>query len=261
MTAPGADFGAEANFAVLFATLRTAQLLSGERDRVNELVLRVKPGSGTLAKVRAELDRSLRAALSGIGFTFTTGSQEAARRLLYKDSEGDQQMMDIFAALLLGAAAFAAFNLISRTIEAQRREIGIGMALGVSPRALARRSLLLGGQVAALGIALGIPAGFAANALVDVVMQSFFPLPVLRTPMQIGVFIQGAAHGVAVSLLATVIALRRALAVTPLEAISVGARAAKSSGLAWLTRGIRLRAAPSPTCRCETSCARPGARS
>ena len=240
VTAPGADFGAEANFAVLFAPLRTAQRLSGERGRVNELVLRVKPGAGTLARVQSELDRSLRAALPGMGFTFTAGSQEPARRLLYKDAEGDQQMMDIFAALLLGAAAFAAFNLISRTVEAQRREIGIGMALGVSPRVLARRPLLLGGQVALLGIVLGIPAGFAANAWLRSVMQSFFPLPVLKTPMQIGVFIQGAALGLAVSLLATLIPLRRALAVTPVEAISVGARAAKSSGLAWLIRGLRL---------------------
>ena len=240
VTAPGADFGAEANFAVLFAPLRTAQALSGERDRVNELVLRVKPGAGTLARVQAELGGSLRAALPGTGFTFTTGSQEPARRLLYKDAQGDQQMMDVFAALLLGAAAFAAFNLISRTIEAQRREIGIGMALGVSPRVLARRPLLLGGQVALLGIALGIPAGFAANAWLRSVMQSFFPLPVLKTPMQIGVFIEGAALGLAVSLLATLIPLRRALSVTPVEAISVGARAAKSSGLAWITRGIRL---------------------
>ena len=175
VTAPGADFGAEANFAVLFAPLRTAQLLSGEPGRVNELVLRVASGAGALATVQRELDRSLRAALPGTGFTFTTGAQEAARRLLYKDTEGDQQMMDIFAALLLGAAAFAAFNLISRTIEAQRREIGIGMALGVSPRVLARRPLLLGGQVALLGIMLGIPAGFAANAWLRSVMQSFFP--------------------------------------------------------------------------------------
>jgi putative ABC transport system permease protein len=240
VTAPGADFGAEANFAVLFAPLRTAQLLSGQPNRVNELVLRVDGGSGALGAVRAELDRSLRAALPGTGFTFTTGSQEAARRLLYKDAEGDQRMMDIFAALLLGAAAFAAVNLISRTIEAQRREIGIGMALGVRPRVLARRPLLLAGQVALVGIALGIPAGFAANAWLRSVMQSFFPLPVLRTPMQLGVFIQGAALGLAVSLLATVVPLRRALAVSPVEAISVGARAAKSSGLAWITRGIRL---------------------
>ena len=126
-----------------------------------------------------ELERSLRAALPGVGYTFTAGGQEAARRLLYKDAEGDQQMMDIFAALLLGAAAFAAFNLISRTIEAQRREIGIGMALGVRPRVLARRPLLLGAQVALLGIVLGIPAGFAANAWLRSVMLSFFPLPVL----------------------------------------------------------------------------------
>jgi putative ABC transport system permease protein len=240
VTAPGADFGAQANFAVLFASLQTAQRLSGEPDRVNELVLRVKPRHGTLAKVQAELDRSLRAALPGSGFTFTSGSQEPARRLLYKDAEGDQQMMNIFAALLLGAAAFAAFNLISRTIEAQRREIGIGMALGVRPRVLARRPLLLGGQVALIGIGLGVPAGFAANAWLRSVMQSFFPLPVLKTPMQIGVFIQGAALGLAVSLLATVIPLRRALSISPVDAIAVGARAAKSSGLAWITRGIRL---------------------
>ena len=58
--------------------------------------------------------------------------------------------------------------------------------------------------------------------------------------MQLGVFIQAAALGLAVSLLATVIPLRRALSVSPVEAISVGARAAKSSGLAWITRGIRL---------------------
>jgi putative ABC transport system permease protein len=99
----------------------------------------------------------------GTGFTFTAGTQEPARRLLYKDAEGDQQMMNIFAALLLGAAAFAAFNLVGRTVEAQRREIGIGMAFGVKPRALAMRPLLLGVQVAVLGIALGIPAGLAAN--------------------------------------------------------------------------------------------------
>ena len=239
VTAPGADFGAEAGFAVVFTSLRTAQSLSGERGRVNELVLRVKRGA-SLATIQAELDRSLRHVVPGTGFTFTAGSQEAARRLLYKDAEGDQQMMNIFAALLLGAAAFAAFNLVSRTVEAQRREIGIGMALGARPRVLALRPLLLGGQVAVLGIALGIPAGLAANAWLRSVMQTFFPLPVLRTPMQLGVFAQGAALGLAVSLLATAIPLRRALAVTPVEAIRVGARAARSSGAAWITRGLRL---------------------
>ena len=51
------------------------------------------------------------------GFTFTTRDEEPAHRLIYKDAEGDQQMLDIFAFLLLGAATFAAFNLISRSVE------------------------------------------------------------------------------------------------------------------------------------------------
>jgi len=239
VTAPGADFGAEANFAVLFSSLHTAQLLTGQRGSVDELVLRLRSGAD-LATVRRELQRSLPRLLPGIGYTLTAGSQEPARRLLYKDAEGDQQMMDIFAFLLLGAAALAAFNLVSRTVEAQRREIGIGMALGVPPRLLALRPLMLGGQVALLGVALGIPAGFAANAWLRSVMESFFPLPVVKTPLHVGVFARAAGLAVAISLLATVIPLRRALSVSPVEAIRVGARAAKSSGLAWITRGLRL---------------------
>jgi putative ABC transport system permease protein len=236
VTAPGADFGAEANFAVLFAPLRTAQALAGQQGRVNELVLR----TADVAAVRARLERSLRRALPATGFAITLGSQETARRVLYKDAEGDQQMMDIFAFLLLGAAAFAAFNLISRAIEAQRREIGIGMALGVEPRALALRPLLLGGQIALLGIVLGIPVGLAANSWLRTVMEELMPLPVLRTPLQVGVFARAAALGLAAALVATALPLRRALSVSPVEAIRVGASAARSSGLAWMTRRLRL---------------------
>jgi putative ABC transport system permease protein len=239
VTAPGADFGAEANFAVLFSSLHTAQTLTGQRGSVNELVLRLRRGED-LAALRSQLERSLQRVLRGIGYTLTAGRQEPARRLLYKDAEGDQQMMDIFAFLLLGAAALAAFNLVSRTVEAQRREIGIGMALGVRPGTLALRPLMLGGQVALLGVALGIPAGFAANAWLRSVLESFFPLPVVETPLHVGVFARAGGLAVAISLLATVLPLRRALSVSPIEAIRVGARAAKSSGLAWITRGLRL---------------------
>jgi putative ABC transport system permease protein len=149
-------------------------------------------------------------------------------------------MLDIFAFLLLGAATFAAFNLISRTVEAQRREIGIGMALGVSPRALARRPFLLAGQIALAGVALGIPVGLAADAWLAGVMDQFFPLPVIRAGFQPGVYVQGAVLGAGLPLLAAAAPVRRALHVTPVEAIRVGARAARSSGLAWLVKGLRL---------------------
>ena len=123
-------------------------------------------------------------------------------------------MLDIFAFLLLGAAAFAAFNLISRTVEAQRRETGIGMALGVPPSALARRPFLLSAQIAVAGVALGIPVGLAADAWLAGVMDQFFPLPVVRASFQTDIYVRGAALGLALPLLAAAVPVWRALRVT-----------------------------------------------
>ena len=239
VTAPGADFGAESAFAVVFASLPTVQALSGQRGRVNEIVVRLRPGADVAAAQRA-FARSLRRALGETGFTFTTRAREPAHRLIYKDAEGDQQMLDIFAFLLLGAAAFAAFNLVSRTIEAQRREIGIGLALGVPPATLARRAFLLGGQIAIAGVAIGIPVGLAADAWLASVMRDFFPLPIISAGFQAHVYVRGAVIGLALPLLATALPVWRAVRVTPVEAIRVGARSARSSGLAWLLKGVHV---------------------
>ena len=239
VTAPGADFGAESAFAVLFAPLRTAQALAGQPGRVNELVLRLRPGADAAA-VQARVSRALRTALPATGFTVKARDDEPAHRMIYKDAEGDQQLLDIFAFLMLGAAAFAAFNLISRTVEAQRREIGIGMALGVRPAELARRPVLLGGQIALGGVLLGIPVGLVAGAWLAGVIGSFFPLPVVETDFQPGVFVEGALLGLLLPLVAAAVPVRRAVRVPPVEAIRVGARAARSSGLAWLVKGVRV---------------------
>ena len=66
----------------------------------------------------------------------TALDDEPAHRILYQDAEGDQQLFNIFALLILAGASFAAFNLATRIVEAQRREIGVGMALGVPPASL-----------------------------------------------------------------------------------------------------------------------------
>ena len=50
------------------------------------------------------------------------------------------------------------------------------MALGVPPRALARRPFLLSAQIAVAGVALGVPVGLAADAWLASVMDQFFPL-------------------------------------------------------------------------------------
>jgi putative ABC transport system permease protein len=187
-----------------------------------------------------ELRPALERALPGIGFTFTRQHAEPAHRLIYEDAEGDQQMLSIFAFLILGGAAFAAFNMVSRTVEAQRREIGVGMALGVRPLLLGVRPVLLGLEIAALGVALGIPIGLWANSWLASILREWFPLPVLETPFEPDLYARGAALGLALPLAATLVPVWRAVRVHPIEAIRIGARAGKTGGLAWLVKGVHV---------------------
>ena len=80
-------------------------------------------------------------AVSGLGVSATVSTREDADavRVLYEDIDNDQRFWNALSALVLLAAALAAFNLINRIVEAQRREIGIGMALGVPRPQLAVR--------------------------------------------------------------------------------------------------------------------------
>src|SRR5512135_1072917 len=151
-------FLSEAGFGVLFASVQTAQALTGHPDAVNEVVLTLRPGADRAA-FRAGLERTLAARLPDSGTTVTTREDIPAHRILYEDIDNDQELWNVLAALVLAGAVFAAFNLVGRVVEAQRREIGVGMALGVSPGWLALRPLLLGVQVALLGVLAGVAVG------------------------------------------------------------------------------------------------------
>jgi len=232
-------FGGEATFAVVYAPLRVAQRAAGRPGRVNEAVLRLTPGTDVRRAerdVRAALDRNL----PGIGTTVTRGTEEPAYRVLYKDARSDQRILDVFAYLVLGGAALAAFNLISRVVESERREIGVGMALGVPPRALALRPLLMGVQIALLGVVLGIATGVAFAGWLSDVFREQLPLPSYATAFRGDVFVRAAALGLLLPLAATVYPVWRGVRVAPIEAIRVGFRAAKGGGFAPLLKRIRL---------------------
>lgn len=222
---------AQANFAVLFAPLDTAQRIAGRPGAANDLVLTLAPGADP-ALVRAELETALAARFPDVGVKINGPRGDFAYRYLYDDIEGDQRFYNIFAVLILAGAAFAAFNLTGRIVEAQRREIGIGMALGVPARRLAVRPLLFALEVALLGVVFGVGVGLVVGSLMGSVLQGFFPLPVWRFPFQPAVFARGAALGLVIPFVATLYPVWRALRVTPVTAIRTGFLATKSSGLA-----------------------------
>jgi putative ABC transport system permease protein len=237
-TGSGIGLGTEGGYAVVFAPLDTAQRAAGRPGEVNEIVVRGDPGIDP-----AELERRVRGAMDrafpGVGATFTRGSDEPAYRLLYRDAEGDQKIWRVLALLVLVGAALAAYNLTSRTVEAQRREIGIGMAIGVPPARLALRPLLMGAQIAVLGVVFGVVIGLLLSRLFGALLAELLPLPVHQTPFQIGQFAIGAAIGFALPFLGVLLPVWRAVRMRPIDAIRVGFRAAAGGGLAPLLAKVR----------------------
>jgi putative ABC transport system permease protein len=228
-----------ADYAPVVTSLRTAQDVLGLPGQANDLVVRVAPGTAPGA-VREQIDRAMAAVAPGVGYTWTTRAQDPGRLLLYGGVENAQRLYTIFALLLLVGAAFGAFNLTSRIVESQRREIGVAMALGTPTARIALRPLLLGLEVAVAGAVLGVGVGVLLAQLFGSVFRDALPLPVWVTTFQSGVFLRGLALGVAVPLVAVVVPVWRAVRVAPIDAIRTTAVSAGGLGLSPTLGRLRL---------------------
>jgi len=202
VTTERGGFLAEANFAALFTSIETAQRLTGRTGQVNDLVLTLAPGADREG-LKAELARLLSARLPAVGVTVTTREEDPAFKIIDADIDGDQQIYDIFAVLIFAGAVVAAFNLIARIVESQRREIGVAMVLGVPPWRIAIRPLLVAAEIALLGVVFGVGVGVLLGQAMVGVLKDFSPLPAWHTDFQWGVFFTVAIIGFLFPFLAT----------------------------------------------------------
>lgn len=218
---------AEANFAALFMPLESAQQMSMRPGRVNDLVISLRDGVDVEA-ARAEVQGLFDESSVGLGVTVMTRQDDTTYRLLYDDIDSDARFWRIFAALILGGAALGAFNLSARMVDAQRRELGIGMALGATRRQLAVRPMLVGVETALASVALGIGVGALSVALIKPIFAEALPLPVWITDFQWMPFARGAALGFVIPLAASAWPVWRAVRMTPVDAIATVHRNSRS---------------------------------
>ncbi len=230
---------AESNFAAVFVPLETAQALTGKPGMANDVILTLKPGANRVM-VQAEITQALSAAFPQLAASFMLPQDDAAYNELYNDINGDQTMYMVVAYLFLAAAAFGVFNLASRLVEAQRREIGVGMALGLRNMTIAIRPLLVAIQIAVLGMLLGLGVGYLLNQLFGQYLKQLMPMPVLQTPFQYGLFAKAAILGILLPFAATLYPVIRAVRVMPVDAIQTGYLVDKGGGLAPVAAHIPL---------------------
>jgi putative ABC transport system permease protein len=238
VTAQRGSVLAEADLATLYVDLDTGQRLTGRQNSVNDLVVTLRPGAD-----RDVIARELITAVGALGVVspvVITRDETEAYRILYDDIETDQQMWNILSALVLGAAALAAVNLIGRVVEAQHRDIGIGMALGVPRWQLGIRPALIGVEVGIVGTLAGIGVGVLVGSLMQGLLESLLPLPVYETPFQYGVYARGVVIGLVPPLIASIVPVWRAVRVEPAEAMRSGYLAPRGGRLGPWSAWLRL---------------------
>ncbi|MCY3801536.1 MAG: FtsX-like permease family protein [Chloroflexi bacterium] len=225
------DFLAQASLAVVFTSLETAQDLSNKPGLVNDLVLTVAPDAN-IDEVETALIAGIEARYPQVGVTTMRTEDDPSFRALTNDPKGDQALYNVIAIVIFAGAAFASLNLAARMVEAQRREIGTSMALGVPPRSIAARPLLVGLQIGVLGVVFGIGIGLLVGNALGGVIQAYGQLPVFLTPFQTGIFARAAAIGFALPIIAVLWPVYRAVRVVPVDAIRTGHLAARGGGMA-----------------------------
>jgi putative ABC transport system permease protein len=229
---------AEANYAVIFVPLTTAQTFTGHPGLANDLVIGLT-GAADRAIVRRELEAALDSAFPSVGMSIKNKEDDFIYHTLFQSIDMNQQIYTIMIVLFMAGALFGAFNLTTRLVEAQRRQIGIGMALGLPRRWLMLRPLLVGAQIAVLGAVFGIGLGLLVGKLAEVWMGSLIPMPVTGRLFQSGVFLKAAALGLVLPFAATLYPVWRAVRVMPVDAIRTGHLVTRSNGLTPLVTRIR----------------------
>jgi putative ABC transport system permease protein len=232
-------FFAQSTFAALFTSRETANAIANTTGMVNDAVVTLAADADR-AQFILDLEKSLAGALPEVGANLSVAEDDPVWILTYEDIENDQQFFVILAVLILGGAAAAAFNLTARMVEQSRREIGISMALGVPRSRIALRPLLVGLQIALVGVLFGLLVGGLIAAGMATVLGALIPYPEWITPLQLGTFATAAIIGIAIPILAAAVPVWRAVRVAPVDAIRTGHLASRGGGLAPLLTKLRL---------------------
>lgn len=232
-------FLSESSFAVLYVPLDTLQAMSDHEGLLNDVVILVT-SEADRDQVQEAIEQQMARTFPETGFTITPKEDDIVYALMYDDARGDQEMWDIIATLFLIGAAMAAFNLSGRIVEAQRREIGIGMALGLPRHKIAFRPLLMGLQIAIMGTILGLIIGYIMSLAFASFVEEYMPLPTWVDPFSMEAFVRAALLGILVPFAATLYPVWRAVRVPPIDAIKTGYLVAKGGGLAPLLKRVPL---------------------
>ena len=121
-------------------------------------------------------------------------------------------MVSLFGVLALVLAGIGVFGVISFRVRQRRREIGIRLALGATPRSVVNLVLGDGMRLGVIGVALGVTGALFSTRVLESMLfgvERFDPLVLAGV----------SAIGILVAVSGAILPARRAALVDPLETL------------------------------------------
>jgi putative ABC transport system permease protein len=207
-------------YPAAIVTLPTAQVLAGQRGKVNSIVVAARDGVSP-----QRLKAAVGAALARAPVEVRTGAQDAAKQTAdLKQSFGFlRTALLVFGAIALFVGAFVIYNTFTITVAQRTRELGLLRTLGASRRQVLRSVVLEAGVIGLLASVLGLLGGLAlAPGLRGLIKLIGGDLPATPSVILPRTIVVALVVGLVVTVLASLVPALRATRIAPIVALRDG---------------------------------------
>jgi putative ABC transport system permease protein len=212
---PGALMPDDRRFGVLWLGRRSLQAAFDLDGAFNDVSLEVVRGTDTELVIE-RLDRVL-AAYGGVGAY--ARADQISNWFLSNEIVQLRTLAGILPVIFLAVSAFLTNMVLARLIAVERSEIGLLKAFGYGNRAIAAHYVKLVLAIGVLGVALGWFIGFWLGRHNTQTYAEFYRFPFLLFQPGPRPFLIAAAASIAAALLGALLAVRRALVLSPAESM------------------------------------------
>jgi len=212
---PGELIPDDRRFGIVWLERRALAAAFDMEGGFNDVSLGLMPGASE-PEVLSRLDRLL----DPYG-----GTGALPRRLQISSWTLDNELLQLqtfgllVPAIFLGIAAFLLNVAMTRTLSIQRPQIASLKALGYTGREIGWHYVKWALVIALFGAALGIASGSWLGAGMIALYNQYFKFPILLYRLSGGVAVGALAFGLLAAALGAVVAVRRAIAIPPAEAM------------------------------------------
>jgi putative ABC transport system permease protein len=167
-----------------------------------------------------EVIAALDALLQRYGGLSAYGSSEQLSNRFLTDELAEIGIMTAFIpGLFLAVAAFLLYVVLSRLVATQRTEIGLLKAFGRSNLRVGMHYLLLAMATVSIGLVLGLPLGISLGGLFVDVYKDYFHFPNLHLVVSPQLMLVAAGVSMLAAGVGALVAVSRAVALPPAEAM------------------------------------------